>query len=500
MEIAVRIFSGPHLGAEITLPEGTQVIGSGDSCDIILQDNSVALRHACLEIGPEGVRIQPLDGEVLLGDVPLTEDADFPPRMLCFLGLSCFAWERQENAGVDCWHEVAEELSSRQSLKRKIPQDGGGEDDNKIAATEVADDTEVDVIQLSPEEEIVSEKRSFWGHLLGLCLAILCLCGLMITWQAPRPDRAKQQQFLAKTLKEAGFSQLMVRNAEKGIVVEGFLKNDEERGKLVRLVQKVHFPVGISVKVGADRFNAATAAFNSRGIYPEIKEDAKGGILVSGYTKDASVEEWVFNSVQEDIPQFKATRHIRYANDVEAVLAPLLRAEKLEKSTQRRYLSGMLEIVGDFDERQHRALQQALAQTRKELDIPLKVMIRSHQGRESENSSQPLENGQSTIVGNGWSTLSGKHLEGAPSLRNPERTVFSGGTEWSKEPKPVLGGLQVKSVVVTPMPFITLENGERIFEGGLLPTGQTLETVGIHALKLREKDGTVTVYSLKGRP
>ena len=491
MEIVLRIFAGPHLGAEIMLPEGSQVIGSGDSCDIILYDSSVASRHAALEIGTEEVRIRPLDGEVLLNDTLLTKDVAFPPRTPCFLGLSCLAWDTPENTGGDAWHDVTEALTSRQSAKsdaKTTPL----EENNKVATTEVDDATEVDVIQLTEKQEVVPERQSWGRRLLWFCLAVLCLCGLLISWQAPRPNRAKQQQFLAKTLQEAGFPHLVVRSSEEGVVVEGFLKNDDERGKLVRLVQKVHFPVGIRVKVGADRFDAAKAAFNSRGIYPEITEDEKNGMLVSGYIKDAIVEEWAFNLVREDIPGFWAERNICHARDVEAVLQPLLRAAGLEKNAQRRYLSGILEITGNFDKRQHRALQQALSQTRKELNIPLRVKIRPDQDIVINNTPQPLENGQRA--------LTGKRPDGVSNVRNPERGGFSGESERLKESQPVLNGFQVKSVVMTPMRFITLENGERIFEGGLLPTGQTLETVGIHALKLRGKDGTLTVYPLKGKP
>lgn len=40
--IVFRLFSGPHMGAELVLPAGNQLVGSDDSCDIILQDSSVA--------------------------------------------------------------------------------------------------------------------------------------------------------------------------------------------------------------------------------------------------------------------------------------------------------------------------------------------------------------------------------------------------------------------------------------------------------------------------
>ncbi len=89
--IVCRLFSGPHLGAELVLPAGQQVIGADDSCDVILQDGSVASRHAVLDIafdadGTASVRVTPLDGEVLLDERPLPPDgAIIPERTPFFL-------------------------------------------------------------------------------------------------------------------------------------------------------------------------------------------------------------------------------------------------------------------------------------------------------------------------------------------------------------------------------------------------------------------------------
>lgn len=96
--IVFRLFSGPHMGAELVLPAGNQLVGSDDSCDIILQDSSVASRHANIVIGFSGdgvpsVRVTPLDGEILLDGAPLPSDgADIPARTPFFLGLTCMAW------------------------------------------------------------------------------------------------------------------------------------------------------------------------------------------------------------------------------------------------------------------------------------------------------------------------------------------------------------------------------------------------------------------------
>jgi type III secretion protein D len=47
------------------------------------------------------------------------------------------------------------------------------------------------------------------------------------------------------------------------------------------------------------------------------------------------------------------------------------------------------------------------------------------------------------------------------------------------------------------MKFVTLETGERVFEGGELPGGYLLERIGIDALTL-VKNSKTTQYPLRG--
>ena len=48
-----------------------------------------------------------------------------------------------------------------------------------------------------------------------------------------------------------------------------------------------------------------------------------------------------------------------------------------------------------------------------------------------------------------------------------------------------------------PMKFITLKNGERVFEGGELPGGYVLEKVSVDELTLT-RNNTTTLYPLRG--
>ena len=93
--IVFRLFSGPHMGAELVLPAGNQLVGSDDSCDIILQDSSVASRHANIVIGFSGdgapsVRVTPLDGEILLNEpntIPGFTEISMYPKLFAASGI-----------------------------------------------------------------------------------------------------------------------------------------------------------------------------------------------------------------------------------------------------------------------------------------------------------------------------------------------------------------------------------------------------------------------------
>lgn len=62
----VKVLSGPHLGAELVLSEGSYSIGKGDDCDLILQDELIRDNHARLSVRKSGLAITQLTEQPLL--------------------------------------------------------------------------------------------------------------------------------------------------------------------------------------------------------------------------------------------------------------------------------------------------------------------------------------------------------------------------------------------------------------------------------------------------
>lgn len=74
----LKVFSGPHIGAEIELRSGKYLIGTDNNCDIILNDGTLDLKHLQLIVNDKGVIAKPLknkhiyvDGHIVNNESPV---------------------------------------------------------------------------------------------------------------------------------------------------------------------------------------------------------------------------------------------------------------------------------------------------------------------------------------------------------------------------------------------------------------------------------------------
>lgn len=486
--VLFRVFSGPHLGAELVLPAGEQLVGSDDSCDIILQDTSVAARHAVFAVAiaeeKVSVRVIPLDSEVTLDGDPVPPDgADIPERTPFFLGLTCFAWALPDESS-DAWRQVAARLQERRSVssegKAETPPNPVEEDVILLEDPLSLSETETAAAANAVGNSLWAKLRSLPPRKLALLFLILLgLCGLTFSYEGRVPDANRRVEEIQRIVTKNGFTTLVVTPQGQGVVIQGVLLNDAERARVLRLAQGVHYPVYLDVAVRGDRVDAVESAFASRGFSLSVQEktdNPQDGLIVSGYMKDGLVEEWAFSAVRDDVPELhgetvwsRLSRSIRHADAVEAALLPLLKAADLA-FVQSRYLPGKVELAGRFDVDQRRRLDETLDRVRAELGVPVVFEIVAsfekprHPQAEARDEASP-----------------------APSSSG------EGGTERNDG----VSGFQVTGVTLKPMRFISLSTGQRVFEGGLIPGGYVLESIGVKTLKLR-KDGRIIVYRLRG--
>lgn len=497
MAVILRIFSGLHLGAEIELADGIYVIGTDDSCDLILSESSLAPRHAALRVVSDesavGVSAEALDGTVLLNGSQAGEECDLPPRVPFQLGLLIAAWIPADEADpASVWFEVEQTLHPQTAALSDAPTSASADVAAHASPTSAFEEllqsgTSAQAMTVSEEEAAISQESApvptdaprTPHRLRDLCLiGALILAGtLCVTWDStPAPSPAQTMRTL---LDEAGYRSLNVSGSGDSVVVTGRIATDRERGRLLRLAQLLEFPVYLDVTVHSDAADAVRASFNTLGLWPEVTElppSARPGVRVRGYIKNGVLEQQALSNAVRNVPALRPSEHtgkakleifrdIKHESDVQAVLAPALSLAGLAdvKST---FHPGRVELRGSLTPQSKAALEDITKAVEASLGVPVPFDIVN----EAEVQTQ-----RSNIYTDQRSPDSRKSL-----------------AEGKKE-----ASFKVISVSMGAMKFATLANGERVFEGGELPGGYVLEHIDVDELMLR-KNGTVTPYPLRG--
>ncbi len=472
--VALRTFSGPNIGAEVMLPEGAYIIGTDASCDIVFSDSSLAPRHAALTIAaaqpghnPQ-VRLNPLDGDVLLDDEPVPADgAGVQPGAAWWLGMTCLAWNRPYAP----WEEIIPRLPGQAfattttgAEAKETPQPGLGQTTEQPATSD-------NKFGAAPTTSLPKQRR-WWPWAAG-AICLLIVGAMTFGWNSNSGSAEELAAQLRQSVREAGLDMVVVSGDKDTISVSGTVSDEEERGKLWSMAQNLKHPVYIRVGVREDMAQAVTMKFNSRGIFPEVAFLGKGDIMrVAAYVKDRQVEEAAFTSLSKDMPDLPPVeRHIVHADVLKAAIERELASVKLS-NVNLGLTAGRVELTETATAGSHEILRVVMEKVEQNLGIPIAYTLITQDTPAGEEAQAQVTE---ILVPGGI----------APDMSK----TAAGDTPFD--------GLNVTGVTMTPMPFISLSDGQRVFEGGRLPGGHVLEAISLDNLTL-SRGGQVTTYPLRG--
>ena len=494
MNAVLRIFSGLHRGAEIELAAGTYVLGTDDSCDIILCDSTLAARHAAFHVtlaesGAE-LSVEGLDGPVMLDGHAVEESEALPPRRPIQLGMLLLAWAPSTDI-PDAWAETESLLTVGAMPQENSPAPSG------LAATEASapaadslpasmdrsESPSPETMPVPSEEVPPSTPRRRYGRIIGLGAVLLLTSSLCITWQDDEEKRSPAEA-MRTLLDEAGYQKLSVIEGKDSITISGRIASDRERGRLMRLAQLMDSPVYLDVTVGSDAADALRASFNTMGLYPEVTElplSSRPALKIKAYIKNGIVEEQALRTAVRNIPALRPQadgttameifRDIRHENDVRIHLDPALAAAGLF-DVRTEYLDGRIVLSGPFTPQMRHDLERVMREVKEALGIPLCYDVLTNAQIEKEKEERTSVYAREK-----------EKAKPAPSPASP-----ASGSDAS---------FKITSVSMGVMRFVTLASGERVFEGGELPGGYVLEHIDVDALTLR-KNNVETLYPLRG--
>lgn len=499
-----EFFSGLHAGARIELTEGDWVIGSDDSCDLILADEGFAPRHASVSVKSGEVGIVTLDGKVTTLDGRAVVNEVWPKGSVLLFGTVAVAWGAPDDSDDywsdlrSRWRETLTPSAPAASAKENVPSDGKNP---KAEGQKGADAPE------APEAEPTSEAeppKKGKGALVGtaLFLAILLAGGWTLArdaelrksfeadlaqsnpnavtalyssvfggegllarmgWLTPAalPDDVLVANLREKLAKE-GFDRVTPEKAGTGVWhLTGRVADDAERGRLVKLARSLTVPAVLDVDVDTDRTAPWLSAFESRGFKTEVHLEgtAKEPILtVLGFMQTKDVEEKAFNEVawelSADLTDVK--RRIVHESDVKPLLERALKEQELDDVTIGWH-PGRITLSAPLTPKTRNMLAAAMQQVGRTVHVPLSYELLHREARKTPPKAAVRET----------------------ALKDPMKPNF-----------------RVVGVSGGKLKFVTLSTGAKVFAGGRLPGGFTLESISHNRLVL-SKNGKRINYPLK---
>ena len=499
-----ELFSGLHAGARIELTEGDWVIGSDDSCDLILADEGFAPRHASVSVKSGEVGIVTLDGKVTTLDGRAVVNEVWPKGSVLLFGTVAVAWGAPDDSDDywsdlrSRWRETLMPSAPAASAKENAPSDGKNP---KAEGQKGADAPE------APEAEPTSEAeppKKGKGALVGtaLFLAILLAGGWTLARDAElrksfeadlaqsnpnavtalyssvfggdgllarfgwlSPEAVPEEELVAglrAQLNEEGFANVTAQKAGTGVWhLTGRVANDEERGRLVKLARTLTVPAVLDVDVDTDRTAPWLAAFRARGFKTEVHLEGTSGtpvLTVLGYMRTKDVEDKAFAEVSYELSadSVDVKRRIVHESDVKPLLDKAIKEQGLDDVTVEWH-PGRIMLSAPLSPKTRNMLTAAMQQVGRTVHVPLSYELLHREARKAA----PKASAQ----------------RAAP--KDPSKPNF-----------------RVAGVSGGKLKFVTLSTGEKVFAGGRLPGGFTLESISHNRLVL-SKNGKRINYPLK---
>ena len=311
----LKIFSGPHQGAEVELSAQSQVIGTGVECDLILSDTQMAPQHLRIEVEGSTITLTPLAEPVFLNGERIKEKTQLKELFqFITLGTTYFVIG---------------------------PVEGQWPDFSNIELPELAREPKWENLEEAEKEETPSEditaspkkKRRLRWSIIATLLTVLLLLAAFLLW----PRTSTQEELAEPTLHERLVSTIMHLNLQQQIEVEehsngtfyihGWVKTNREKSHLEEALRAYGLKISYNVWVEENLLRAVREILSIMGLSLQVESGGYGIVEISGYVPTET--QWIMaqRHLQADLPRLKVvikkliTPEIVYSESIQALAA-----------------------------------------------------------------------------------------------------------------------------------------------------------------------------------
>ncbi len=437
----IRIRSGLHSGAVVTIAEGEYVIGSGTECDIVLMDPEMAPRHALLRVAGGPVCTAPLDGGVRIDDAPVEADESAQPLgggEIVTLGPVDLEMDIESLVVTEVEPETfrTRTVAVMIGAARRLPELSRGASSSPLVGR-----VQERVQALSPRARVAGQAAI---ATVGLVASAIWIGSLIPTQVAEASaGRVLEREFrqVRAWLSESPGATVSLRGS--ALHVDGSVGTSRRHGEVQEFLGGLESPVQAKLVVGERIASRAELLLGQLGLAaPDVSYVGDGHYAVRGYGGTKSQWQNRRATLLADLPAIRQLddAHLATLEDLKAGLARRLAREGLESQiflTMQDEAIVATGIVGSSDLRRWGDLASRF---------------------EHRHAADP-------------SLLSRVH-----DLRD-------------------LLGFAVRSISHGDQPYLTTDDGRRFMQGSVLPGGYVVRSIGKQALTVA-KQGEEFTYAL----
>ena len=438
----IKIFSGPHQGAEIELSGNQCVIGSGEGCDVILADSLISKKHAKINVRSGKLSLEALDegvyydGKWVQGKLESIE-----PYKFVSIGTTHFLIGPKDEK----WPNIT--AADIPELKKAVEEGKetviGGE--KVVAEGEKA-------VGIPVEEQ----KSSFKMPLVILSIAVAIMVLVALIFGSTRSLVEVESEFNAQVAKDSivkvidGFKMSDNLSVEEDsynerIVVSGFVETAQERHRLTSaLLDASEYAV---VRIDSQEFllNSLRETISRYKLDVEVESADLGSATLIGYVQKTDEWDKVKKIINQDVMGIKELKdEVVTGDDI------ILTLTKMAADAG---------IKGDL------------------IFIPLEKTIQ--------------------VLGN----LVGDELELWTELKAKATRLYAGKLTISDNVRAADIFIEQKRYFDTPIESVNIKNigwiglrdGRRYFVGSTLPSGYVIEEISSKGIRLVKEDEEITL-------
>lgn len=459
--LVLRIFSGAHVGAEINLSAARLVIGKQDTCDVVLMDNSLQPEHIAISVKDGNAFLEVLnDAPVLIDGVTVKENFILQDFQYIFIGSTLLSTGPADAV----WPDISLTTMPKPSAEEEKPSTQEPAAENKPEETssdiDLTPKPEAETAEAVTEEAPKPKSNKLRNIILIIALVIVgisLLSGVVYftffnTPKKEEPVKVHEKNvrnYLLQLAKKNGLDEknLTINKNNYGYSLVGYCKTSAIKASVVKVFKGLKSIHCYNIRVFCQE-DFLTQAREVLARYPTVyaeETDPVDTILLKGYLYNIDLLQTIKNSLLEEVVGLGGVQtSLLSADDVFENLSALLVKENLNSFLKIRMNTRGAIIYG--------SLQENFATN-------------------WNNTLKSIKNNFKDIC----------YIDSRVNIVSPQTAKKS----FFHSP------IDAVSIGKESDSWVLLKNGDRYFEGTVLPSGYTIEKINADSIILNKNSETV---------